>query len=359
VSSAGLKVLVLADSRAFHTQRYIGELRRQGCRVLLASLERGSTHHFRLKRRGPIRILHYPLASRQIGRLVKRFQPDVVNPHFVSGYGFAAALSGIHRRVPVVMHLWGSDVLLVPHKSRWHHWKVGKALRAADGMCADSSLLLDAARELADTDARRAIVAWGVERRFLSLHHDNAEISHPLKIIVPRPHEQVYGNSFIIRALTPMILSGDVQLTFPSFGRLADQFRRDSETMVGDSIRYYEPLYRDEFMQLMATHDVYLSNASSDSSPASLIEALALGLIPVVADIPGIREWLDSNSGFLYEPYVGESLRTQLRTLVRGGKNLAEMRQSNYERVKSRAVFEDNIAETIDFMRQVAEGKRL
>ena len=51
MSDAGIKILVLADSRAFHTERYVRELRNQGCRVLLASLERGNTHHFHLKHR--------------------------------------------------------------------------------------------------------------------------------------------------------------------------------------------------------------------------------------------------------------------------------------------------------------------
>ena len=34
MSGDPLRVLVLADSRSFHTERYVAELRRQGCEVL-------------------------------------------------------------------------------------------------------------------------------------------------------------------------------------------------------------------------------------------------------------------------------------------------------------------------------------
>ena len=62
---AGLKIFVLADTRSFHTERYICELRRQGHSVFLASLERGRMHQYTLKSRGFVKQLHYVLGCHQ------------------------------------------------------------------------------------------------------------------------------------------------------------------------------------------------------------------------------------------------------------------------------------------------------
>jgi glycosyltransferase involved in cell wall biosynthesis len=232
-----------------------------------------------------------------------------------------------------------------------------RALAASSGICADSDFLLSAAGELTALPARTRVVPWGIERRFLGLGSPLSAVGNPLRIIVPRAHEKVYGNSLIVRALAPLVSTGDVELTFPSTGSLFSTFRANAETMVGDRITYYDPLPREEFMQLMAAHDVYLSNAISDSSPASLIEAMGLGLIPIVADIPGVREWLNDDNGFLYEPYVGESLRNQVLALRSRTDRLEQIRRSNLERVRREAVFEDNIATTIEFMKSLIEDQ--
>ena len=88
-----LRVLVLADSNSFHTERYVLELARQGCEVLLASVEDGDVEHHRLKPHGPIRQLHYATVVPEIRGIIKEFQPDIVNAHFASGYGFSAAMA--------------------------------------------------------------------------------------------------------------------------------------------------------------------------------------------------------------------------------------------------------------------------
>ena len=67
-----LTILVLADSRSFHTERYVRELRRQGCHVILASLERGNIHHYTLKARGFFRQLHYIMAATEVRSLIRR-----------------------------------------------------------------------------------------------------------------------------------------------------------------------------------------------------------------------------------------------------------------------------------------------
>lgn len=353
MSAQRLHVMVLADSRSFHTERYVAELRRQGCKVFVASLERGSIHHYSLKRRGPVRQLHYVLAATEVRALIQRVKPDVINPHFASGYGFLAALVGARKRVPIVTNLWGSDILLVPGKSIFHRRKTAYALRQSDYVVGDSHYLINAAAAIAPI-RRQSVIPWGVESRFLPLHRPTYSYSKPLRIIVPRPHEKVYNNLFLVRALAPLAQEGLIELTFPQAGSLSGHFRLHARSMIGERLKIYERMPRDRFMQYMAAHDIYLSSALSDSSPASLIEAMGLGLLPIVADIPGVREWLSNDNGFVYEPYNEKALRNIVEWLLRDNDTKDAWRIANFERVKREAVFENNVADMIRIMSDLA-----
>jgi glycosyltransferase involved in cell wall biosynthesis len=325
------------------------EMRRQGCRVLVASLERGRVHHFHLKKRGPVPWLHYSLATRQVRTLVKRFRPDIVNAHFASGYGHLAALARVKLSPPLVVHLWGSDVLIVPHKSFLHRRKTIAALKAADHCLADSEYLLREARDLTN-EFLGTVIPWGIETEYLSDRPAERTMKKPLRIIVPRTQAAVYNNEFIIDSLRDAVSRGELTLTFPDFGPEADRFRLRVGDLLGNGVDLYPRLSRGDFVAMLSRHDVYLSASRSDSSPASMIEAMGLGVIPVAADIPGVREWLTPETGFTFVQDDGESLRSALGDLVASDR-LDEMRLRNLREVQRRAVFEDNVTETLRIMR--------
>jgi glycosyltransferase involved in cell wall biosynthesis len=263
----------------------------------------------------------------------------------------------VKKSAPVVSHLWGSDVLLVPGKSIFHARKTAYALNHADLILADSEYVVDEARRLAEIKNWR-VIPWGIEREYLAYRRSNYAIGRPLRVIVPRPHEKVYDNFFVVQALAPMINAGLVEVTFPSFGSLSGHFRLNAKPLVGDSLRFYEPLNRPDFLKLMAEHDVYLSAAISDSSPVSLIEAIALGLIPIAANIAGVREWLSRKHGYPYDLYDAAALQKVVGDIVQGRDDHTEMRERNLELVKRRGIFEDNMAETVGLMRSLAAERK-
>ncbi|MCK4462017.1 MAG: glycosyltransferase [candidate division Zixibacteria bacterium] len=352
-----MRVLLLADARAFHTERFARQLQTQGCDVLTASLENGTMEYHHLTGRGPVKSLHYLSVAPQLRRLIEQFQPDVINPHFASGYGFIAALARRGNQPPIVLNLWGSDILIVPRKSWLHKRKTRFALRAADYVIGDSEFLLSAAEELVG-GIERSVIPWGIERRFLNLHKENYSFQKPLRIIVPRTQAPVYNNEFIVRALQPLIADGTVRLTFPSFGPDAARFRDVVAPYLDSGINLYDAMPREQFLAFMAQHDIYLSAARSDSSPASLIEAMALGLLPIVADIPGVREWLSDDNGRLFPQNDDDALRTIVTDIVRGDDSFADLRRHNFEKVQRDAIFEDNVATQLDIMRRLVDRSR-
>jgi len=353
VNSGRLRVLLLVDAATFHGERIADQLRRQGVSVMTVSLEAGPIRHLTIKGVGSIKPLRYVFSIPTVRTIIRRFNPDVINAHFASGYGFVAACAAAGGGPPILLNLWGSDILVVPRKSWLHRLKTKWALQRASFVLADSEYLLGEARKLSRLSGAR-VVYWGIEERYLVLHKASYEFNKPVRVIVPRAHETVYNNLFIVEALASFIKDSRIQVTFPAFGGEYEAFERKSHDLVGDRIRYYDKLPRPDFLRFMAGHDVYLSASHSDSSPVSLIEAMALGLIPVCADIEGVKEWLGDRSGFLYRQDDRRDLSGLMARLVSGGDRYESMRQGNLERVRREAVFERNVAEQIGLMNWLA-----
>lgn len=350
--SDGMRILVLGDSRSFHIERYLVELRRQGYEVLLASLETGTIEYYQLEWKGPFRKLHYRLAVPEIKSLIENFKPDVVDAHFASGYGHIAALALKQSSIPLVVQLWGSDILIVPQKSFLHKKKTITALKRADAVVADSKFLLSEAAKL--YPSKLGIVeAFGIEERYLEYFRADGELSRPVKVIVPRPHEKVYNNLFVLRSLGELLKAGTVTVTFPDFGTLLEEFKREVRKLDCPGVSFYSKLERDLFIKFLAGHDLYLSASISDSSPVSLIEAMAIGLIPVVSDLPGVKEWADEGSAYLFALDSPDALGDAVKKVILDRANHSQLRQKNCERVRQAGIFENNVQARINLMKQL------
>ena len=352
---------MLADGRAVHTIRYQAELKRQGCTVALASVEPGDTVDFRFKRPSGISGLDYTLAGRELSGMIKKFKPDIVNPHYASGYGYIAAL-GDCGNVPIVMHCLGSDILIDPYKSIIQKVRSKFVLKKIPRVIVDSIFLGERARAISDVVSYKTVF-WGADDEAFGVFDERMSgwsgYSHPLRILVPRPHKRIYNNPFIVESLQEPLRDGKIALAFPSWGDEIDDFKKlVGELCPGTKIDYYNYMSRDEYNRFMGQYDVYLSASQSDSSPASLIEAMASGLYPVVGDIPGVREWLDGENGVLYDLGNPDSLRDAFDKIRTGRLDVKATLIANNERAKAKGTFKNNIMETIEMFRRVIEDDR-
>ncbi|MEW5924061.1 MAG: glycosyltransferase [Candidatus Zixiibacteriota bacterium] len=353
-----MKVLLLADGRSVHTIRYQAELKAQGAKVTLASLERGDTVDIQLKKKSVSNSLNYFFVNREIKELVRKVNPDIVNPHFASGYGFSTAVSKVWRSKPVLLHCLGSDILVSPKKSIAHKRKVILALSRSSHILVDSKYLANAILKLYKAESID-IIPWGVEPAILDIFQkkirESVSWNKPLKVLVPRPHNPVYNNEFIVESLKELINIREIALWFPNWGDDLDDFKSKAKRICPDGlITYYNFLTRDNYIEFLKQFDFYLSASKSDSSPASLIEAMAAGIFPVVADIPGVREWLDGNNGALYPPDDRDALKKIIAELTAcKTTDMAQILNVNHERVKRSALFPQNIKETIGIMERL------
>jgi len=358
-----VKILMLADGGCEHTLRFQAEAARQGAEVVLASLEPGETVDIRLPKKFGIAALDYFFLSGKLDKIVRRVEPDLVNPQFVCSYGSTVALSGVWSRYPVLMHALGSDILVSPRKSWLHRRRVVHALSRCPDLLVDSEYLAAEIKKY-NSDVRCHIIAWGADEAAFEMYDNkksfDMERNRPLRILVPRPHNPVYNNDMIFTALAGLINDRRVTVTFPARGDRYEAFRKIAEAACpAGGIDYYDYMPREKYVEFMAGFDIYLSASRSDSSPASLIEAMAIGLVPVVADIEGVREWMDKDSGAVFQPDSNSALKDAIVRLLADDIDVLSIRKNNHDKARRRGRFVENVKETLDLMEKaVADARR-
>ena len=351
VTENKLRILLLGDSRSFKLESYVPELRRQDCEVLLTSIENGTMEHFQLKRVGPIGQLHYTLAVPELRKLISRYRPDVVDAHDAN-YGYMAAMALKNSLIPFSVCLLGPDIVIVPKKSILHRLKTVFALRRADAVVADSQYLLGEAKKLSPLKLTM-VAPFGIEERYLRFHKLDYTVSRPLKIIVPRHQEKVYNNEFILKSLAPLLKAGSITLTFADFGSMAGRLKSKVREWDCPNVQFYKRMERELFLRFMSGHDVYLSAALTDSSPVSLIDAMAMGLIPVIADTPGVKEWLEESHALTFLQNNSNALVAVINRILEN-KVVPEIRSQNLLHVRQNALFEKYVAARINLLKRLA-----
>ncbi|NMC44088.1 MAG: glycosyltransferase family 4 protein [candidate division Zixibacteria bacterium] len=347
------RLLVMADGRAVHTERWCRYFEATGFETALFSLEPCTItpprQLFPGKRPSGVGMVDYFLARKRLQAVVAEFRPDIINPHYIISYAWLAWLA---RLKPVVATAWGSDLLLMPHRSFLHRQRIRRALHWADWCTVDNQNLFEATARFS-APGKIIRVVMGVERRlFDRMAKIDFPQSGPLRIVAPRGLGRVYDPFTIVEACRLIGKRIDYHLDLFGSGRdltlLQEAFRKRS---LGGRISLLPFRPHEEFALSLKEYDVYLAASRSDSTSVALLEAMASGLYPVVTDIPGNREWVRSGeNGRLFKVGAPLALAEALDAAARQRAEFGRIAAANRERIAGEAIWEENMDRLRDLM---------
>ncbi len=346
-----IKILVLADGCSWHTERWCQYLESEGFETALYSLEPctinapGKTfsgHRFTGKGK-----IDYFLAAKEYRRILESYRPDLVNPHFVTSYGWLASR---FKRCPIIATAWGSDILVLPHQSKTYRNRVARALRAADYCTVDNDNLRDAVAEFIP-GSRIITIIMGVDREDLKrFPKTEFNLTGRLRIIAPRGLQEIYDPETIMRAAELLKERLDYELVMTGEGKAAAGFsRKIRKAELAERVRLVSRTEHNQFMHQLGKFDVYLSASFSDSTSVALLEAMAVGLFPVVSNITGNCQWIeDGQNGLLFETGSAEALAAALIKAAELRSRFEEVATTNRKRVEADAIWQENMQKLKD-----------
>jgi glycosyltransferase involved in cell wall biosynthesis len=148
-----------------------------------------------------------------------------------------------------------------------------------------------------------------------------------------------------------------VRVTFMLIGgteesRLTRLILRKAETFgVREYIKIVKPLPRAELVNLLRRCSVYLHPSLFDAFPVSVVEAMALGVVPVIAKYVGAAEIVKKVDQSLIREPTPESLADALKTLLENPPLLRELSKRSREAVREALSFRSILSDVETFIR--------
>ncbi len=295
-----LRLCYVADLRSSHTVRWVSYFARRGHRVLVLSptaVQVPGVNVRRIFRTATLPKLIQLMNVIPVLWGVLSFRPNVLHAHYARIYGWLAALAFFR---PLVVTVWGGDIL--GDQGAFSDF-LGRrltplALRRADLVTAHSRFLRDRVVRLRGRSAGVEIVGCpGVDRRSFRPGIDTEALREELRlgdgpvVFCPRIIDPLYNTETVVRAIPGVAREVPrVRFIFSEHMGSASHIRSMKslavELGVGGTALFVDAISHELMPLYFNLARAMVSIPDSDGMPQSLLEAMACGTVPVVADLP-------------------------------------------------------------------------
>ena len=292
------KILILADSGSIHTRKWL-EMLKPNYTVVLVSFSPekiSGVQCINLNLENKIRVeggnAVYLKKLWEINRIIKNIKPDLINAHYLTSYGFIAALLK-RKRIPLVLSVHGTDIMVSPQKNIFYRLLTIFTLKRADHIFSVAKHMTEEMVKYVKLPFDRiTTIQYGVNiEQIREYRKDERDID----FISTR---NLYDNSnidIIIKAFEKYVKKNDscAKLYISGEGYLKGEFEEYIKAnSLSKNIVMTGHLSQEKLFELLGRSKFYISMTSSDGTSLSLLEAVAAGCIPLVSDIDSNRYWV-------------------------------------------------------------------
>ena len=252
---------------------------------------------------GPLTITH---AEKDYLELLNRLQPDLVHALRIPYEGMLA--SRTPTGIPLVISTWGNDFTYHAISNGVMGSATRRALLRADGLISDTVRDLRIARAWSFNPAKPAVSVpgnGGIDLAEIENITQGIDPAVPWQVINPRGFRSGSVRNDTFFKSIPLILSlyPEVQFICPWMAGQPEALSWVNRLRILDNVSLLPMISQAELWREFARSLVSVSVSEHDGTPNSLLEAIAIGCLPVCGDIKSIREWIrNGENGILVDP---------------------------------------------------------
>ncbi len=238
-----------------------------------------------------------------LAALARRLEVDVLHGHYLLPYGWWAAWSGFH---PLVLSPWNTDIYTYGRERARGRRLVHKAIARADEFVVSSIANAEETVRLGAPAEHVHRIVWYVDLRPFGPHRRRPGLA--VRFGWP-------ADSIVVLSLRNYRPNTNLDVLLHAFARASRGVpearlvlaarggwtRAETESLIDElglcdrvATHFATP---DELPELCASADIGVSIASTDATPASMIESMASGLPMVMGDAVTIDEWITRGDG--------------------------------------------------------------
>ncbi|OTU42169.1 glycosyl transferase family 1 [Acinetobacter pittii] len=320
-----MKILMLAPYSSPIVQRLSKALEKNGgCEVWVASFNVETDLEKRIISLGEVNSFIDYFKFYKVNKLVKKLDPDIVHAHIINHYGIMA----IFQKKPLIVGLWGSDVMLAPNKGSLLKRKIFKLINAivikrANLMHTSSNHILE---ELVKKHGKFIknkinVFYWGfpVEEPLgdnyqliqAMLKNEYGIESNDHLIVFPRGLSKVYDPDNVVKVIKKLSDIKELKIVVLrgfSSDEDIEKFKNKLGAAESKIIFINRLLNTNELFVLYSQAKYHVSLPISDALGGGVIEPFLRGSFPILSNIKPYKNFVEQNSGFILEDYSEPSL---------------------------------------------------
>lgn len=269
-----------------------------------------------------IKFWNFLFTPLKIKKIAHQFEPDVVWLHQANSFSLYPILA-LKKKYPIILTVWGSDILVAPKKSWWIRRMTRYILSKVDLITADAKFLGEQAIELIPkANIPLHICQFGINPIDISPEKEKVIFSN-------RGHKSLYRINEVILAFHrfqsnstanewKLLIAGEGPETL-GLQKLVDELK------LTEKVQFIGFLSAFENANWYSRSTYYISIPESDGTAVSLLEAMYYGCIPIVSDLPANKEWIHhTENGYvvsdLKENFLAEAMKMNSSTAIATNK---------------------------------------
>jgi glycosyltransferase involved in cell wall biosynthesis len=275
--------------------------------------------------------------------LIRQIKPDILQAFHVTSYGLLAALSRVH---PLIVTVWGTDVLLAPRKNPLYNLITRYALRKADYITATGPRLGEATTKYAPKAKKINIIPYGIDLKVFSPNR-RLRGDKELTIGAIRHLKSVHGLDYLLRAM-PMVSAQHpgTRLLLVGDGPQRSYLEGLAQSLgISDQVQFGGNVPHQKVPSYLESIDIFVMPSISEGLGVAAIEASAMGIPVVASNVGGVPDAvIDGETGFLVPPKDSAAIATAIIELVEKPKLRLRMGQAGRKFVAENYEWDENAA---------------
>ena len=344
-----MKICFLADGKHINTISWVNYLANVlGHEIHLISFGKAEIPSKKVKfySLGPASkvFLRYIIYIPKLKKLISEISPDILIGYRITSYGFMAACTKFH---PLVLAAQGQNII-PPNSSKAKAYFSRYAIRRADLIHSWGIHMTQKLKEFGAKPEKILILPRGIDiNLFIPLTERSSDLGC-YKLITTRGLNSDYNFDQILHAISILITSmKNFKYIFAGDGQYKSTLVQKVKTLGLESyVDFVGKVEHEKLPLYLQSADLYVSAVSTDGVSASLLEAMACGVFPIVINNAANRLWIeDGINGYLVNNGDYEELARKIRLSLEDIGLREKAKGINRKLVVEKASIEKNMKE--------------
>ena len=354
-----MKICFLGDAGSVHIRRWVEYFRDKGHEVSIISFKNYKIEGVDVRFIGDnLKIneaggnLSYIKKLFKIKSLIKEINPEVVNAHYLTSYGFIGALIKDRK---LIVSTWGSDILVTPKRNVIYKKLTEYVIQKSDLITSDSNFMTEEIVKLKGKQSKILTVPMGIEDSKFNIEGRNNE-KKDLSFLSMRTICSNSNIDIILGAFKRVVEKYPTStLTITNSGDLQVQMKDlIKDYNIKENVTWLGMIPIEKVIKELKKCRYYISIPTSDSTSVTLLEAMASGSFPIVSDIPANKEWIvDEKNGYIVAGNNIEELESVMIKAIKNQNVVIESIEINNNIIKQRALWYNNMDKVENIIKEL------